>query len=220
MADANSVSDTQFLLQSMLQRLKLQPRPDTNSTHTQDTQVQFGTTVSEQNGGITESPPQNPPMYNFDFTLDSKSIVTNLTGSPSPGSTGVVTSLSQEFAKGIDVRNSQMSSTPKQRIQNWEFMSNHSVSEGNSSISRHADHGMMPKQQKFSLTKMNDSSNSSLQSTGQVESNIQVQGVSQKRWTQKVKEKWKERYKSTSRREPDEREKQEQSKNVSFLFSY
>ncbi|KAK3536001.1 hypothetical protein QTP70_023739 [Hemibagrus guttatus] len=216
MADANSVSDTQFLLQSMLQRLKLQPKPENNSTQTQD-KVQFGTTVIEQNGGAAGSPPQTPPMYNFDFTMDSKSIVTNLTGLPSPGSTGVATSLSHEFSKGIDIRNSQMSSTPNQGIQSWEFMSNHSVSGGNSSISRHADDDMMrkeSKQQKFALTKMSDSSISSLQSTGQVESNLQGQGVGQKKWTQRVKEKWKERYKSTSRREQDDREKQGQSKNT------
>lgn len=227
MAEANSVSDTQVLLQSMLQRLKLQPKPDSNSTHTHD-ELQYSTTLIEQNGSAAESPPQTPPMYNLNFSMDSKSIVV---GPLSPGLTGVATSPSQEFAKGIDVHNSGMSSPPKQRTLNWGFMSNHTVSGGNSNVSTRSDDGVMTKQarkQKFSLTKMNDGSVSSLQSiesllpsthsSGFTESNVQGQGVGQKRWTQKVKEKWKERHKSVPRREQDVRERQDHSKvsNVSF----
>lgn len=232
MADANSVSDTQVLLQSMLQKLRLQPRPENISMHAGDKE-QFGTTVIEQNGGAAQSPPQTPPMYNFDFNMDSKSVVTNLAGTP--GSTGVSTSLFQEFAQGIDVRNSQMPSTPKQRALNWNFMSNHTVSGGNMGISKHTDDGMIPKQaknrktEKFSLTKKSASSLQSIESmlpstltSNQVESNIQDHGAGQKRWTQKVKEKWKERHKSIPRREQNNREKQEQNNisNVSFLFLY
>ncbi|KAF4094232.1 hypothetical protein AMELA_G00010460 [Ameiurus melas] len=226
MAEANSVSDTQVLLQSMLQRLRLQPKPDSNSTHTQD-ELQCSTTLIEQNGSAAESPPQTPPMYNFNFSMDSKSIVV---GPLSPGLTGVATSPSQEFANGIDVHNSGTSSPPKQRTLNWWFMSNHTVSGGNSNVSTRSDNGVMPKQarkQKFSLTKMNDGSVSSLQSiesmlpsthsSGFTESNLQGQGVGQKRWTQKVKEKWTGRNKSIPRREPDVRERQGHS-NVSNII--
>lgn len=233
MADTNSVSDTQTLLQSMLQRLRLQPRPESNSTHTQD-EVQYNTTLIEQNGGAAQSPPQTLPMYNFDFSMDSNSVVTNLAGPLSPGLTGVTTSLSQEFSKGIDVHNSGMSSTPKWKTLSWGFMSNHTVSGGNSDVSTCPDDGVMPKQarkQKFSLAKMSGGSVSSLQNverllpsthtSGQMESNIQDQrvGREEKRWTQKVKEKWKERHKSISRREQDDRETQEQSKVLNVSFS-
>lgn len=232
MADANSVSDSQVLLQSMLQRLRLQPRPESNSTHTQD-EVQYNTTLIEQNGGAAESLPQTPPMYNFDFSMGSKPVVTNLAVPPGLGLTGVTTSLSQEFCKGIDVYNSGMSSTPKWRTLSWGFMSNHTVSGGNSYASTCPDDDVMSKQarkQKFSLTKMSSGNVSSLQNvetslpstntSDQTESNIRGQrvGREEKRWTQKMKEKWKERHKSISRREPDNRETEEQSKvaNVSF----
>ncbi|KAB5570993.1 hypothetical protein PHYPO_G00219830 [Pangasianodon hypophthalmus] len=214
MADTNSASDTQVLLQSMLQRLRLQPRPASNSAHTQD-EVQYNATLIEQTGSAGESPPQTPPMYNFDFSMDSNFNVTNLARPLSPGSTGVTTSLSQEFAKGIDVHTPGMSSTPKRRTLSWGFMSNHTVSGGNSDVRTSADDGVMPKQvrkQKFSLTKMSDGS-------VQTESNIQGQGVGQKGWTQKMKEKWKERHKSIPRREQDDSERQEQSKVANRIRS-
>lgn len=216
MADTDSVSDTQVLLQSMLQRLRLQPRPESNSTHTQD-EVQFGTTLNEQNSGSAKSPPQTPPMYNFDFSLDSKSIVTNQAGSLSLCSTGVVTSLS----------NSWMSSTPKQKKLSQEFMSNSTVP---GSISTHADDDIMPKQTK--QPNISDGSVASPQSakrllrstrtSGQVELNIQDQGAGQKRWTQKVKKKWKDRNKITTRREQENKEKEKQNKvsNVSFYCCF
>lgn len=219
MADTNSVSDTQGLLQSMLQRLRLQSRPESNSTNTQH-EVQHSTKLIEQNGSAARSPPQTPPMYNLDFSVDSSSIVTNLAGPLSPGSTGVTTCLSQEFANGIDVHNSEMSNAPKQRP-SWGFMSNHTVSGGNSDGGTHTDNGVLPKptrKQKFSLTKMSDVSPST-HTWGWKESNIQGHAVGLRTWTQKVKEKWKEKHISIHRREQDDRERQQQSKvaNVSFI---
>ncbi|TSV81497.1 hypothetical protein Baya_13327 [Bagarius yarrelli] len=205
MADTNSVSDTQVLLQSMLQRLRLQPKSE--NTHMQD-EVQFGGTLIKQNGGVSGSPPQTPSMYKMDFSKDSRSIVTNGAGLLSPDSTGVPTSLSQEFAKGLDVYNSRLPSRPKQRALSFDYRSHRTVSGENREISTHADDGVTPKQtrqQKFSLINRSNSSVSSLQRperlsswtpiSGQEESNIQNQGVEQKKWTQKVKERWKERHK-------------------------
>lgn len=228
MADANSVSDTQVLLQSMLQRLKLQPRPETTSTHTQDV-VQCSTTLIDQNGGAAESSPKTPPMYNLDFSTDRKY---NLAGTLSPGSAGVNMSSKQEFAKGVDVHNSGTSSTPKRRTLSWGFLSNHTVSGRNSVVSTTSDDGVILSQarkQKFSLTKRSGGSVSSLKSVEKLlpsthtsdwmESNIQDQEVGQWGWTHKVKEKWKEKHKSISAGERDDRERQEQSKvaNVSFI---
>lgn len=228
MADADSVSDTQVLLQSMLQRLKLQPRPESNTTHTQE----YSTSVIEQKGGDAKSPPKTPPMYNFDLSTDSEH---NPAGPLSPGLTGDTMSPSQEFAKAIDIHNSRMSSTPKRRKQYWGFMSNHSVSGRNSDVSTPAEDGVMPKQakkQKFSLSKRSGGSVSSLQSiermfpsahtSGLMESNIQDQTVGQRSWTHKVKEKWKEKHKSISGREQEDGKAQEQSKveNVSFYWIF
>lgn len=230
MADVNSVSDTQVLLQSMLQRLRLQPRPESNGTHTQD-EVQHSTTSIEQNGGAAKSPPQTPPMYNFNISMDSKSIETNLAGPQSPGSSSVTTSLSEEFANEI-VYNSGMSSTPNRSTLNLGFMSNCAVSRGNSDVSVHADDAdVLPKQarkQRFFLTKMRGGSVSSLQSIeslspsthtpGGSESKIQGPGTVQRRWSQKLKDKWMKKHKSTPRREQDDRARQEQNNmaNVSF----
>lgn len=227
MADTNSASETHVLLQSMLQRLRLQPRPESNSMHTQDV-AQYGATLIEQNGSAPESPPQTPPMHNFNFSMDSKSIVSDLARPPNPGSTGVTTSFFQGFAKGIDVHNSGILCLPKQRTVSWGFMSNHTVSGRNSDVSTHE--GVMPKQaikQKLSLTEKSDFSASSQQSveslpsthtSGWMDSNIQDQGTGQRRWTHKIKEKWKEKHKSISRREQDDPERQEQSKVAKVRF--
>lgn len=225
MADVNSVSDTQVLLQSMLQRLRLQPRPESNGTHTQG-EVQHSTTSIEQNGGAAKGPPQTPPMYNFNISMDSKSIETNLAGPQSQGSSSVTTSLSEEFANEI-VYNSGMSSTPNRGVTNLGVMSKCTVSGGNSDVSAHADGDVLPKharKQRFFLTKMRGGSVSSLQSieslspSAHTESNIQGQGTVQRRWSQKLKDKWTEKHKSTPRREQGDRARQEQNNMVNVSF--
>ncbi|KAM9470462.1 uncharacterized protein Hap1MRO34_012433 [Clarias gariepinus] len=192
MEDANPVSDTQILLQSMLQKLKLQPRPESIGTRTQ-AEVQYSTTSSEQNGDGAERSPQTPPMYNFNISTDRSTTSTG-PGSLNPGSPGVRASFFEDFAKGID--KSGMSSTPQQRTPNQVLMSNHTVAGGNGDVSTHPDDVLMPRQ---------DRNQKSL------ELNVQGQEVGERKWTQKVKEKWKERHQNISIEEGDDKGTQEQS---------
>ncbi|KAI5624838.1 hypothetical protein C0J50_15644 [Silurus asotus] len=219
MADANS--DTQVLLQSMLQRLRLQPKLENNSLHTQDI-VAHSIPVIEQNGSATTSTPQTLPMYNLGFSMDSKSCVTNLAGPLSSGSTGITTSFSNELAKGIAVHSTERTFTPNLPLK-LGFMSNHTASRGSSDISTRADDGTMTKQRRkqiFSLTKMkNVPSQQTVAHSDQSESNIQIQKAGEKRWTQKVKEKWKERHKNIPRIAQGDGEKQEQNKMTDNIRS-
>lgn len=198
MEDANPVSDTQILLQSMLQKLKLQPRLESIAPRT-EAEVQYSTTSSEQNGDGAERSPQTPPMYNFNISTDRSTTSTG-SGSLNPGSPGVRASLFEDFAKGID--KSGMSSTPQHRTPNQVLMSNHTVAGGNGDVSTHPDDVLMPKQ---------DRNQKSL------ELNVQGQEVGERKWTQKLKEKWKERHQNISIEEGDDKGTQEQSQVVIFF---